>query len=154
MNEYPDIERCKKIEKYFGSNVTACYWCEWGTEPSLASYIESCMKVEQLKDEERDTLEITLFKAPSIAEMLEVMPHIIVIPELDGRPEIWQHFFIGRGVLPLVCALFPDEDKKNVTWKVGYDGLKGFNNKSLPNALADTIYWLGENGYIKEVGCE
>lgn len=128
-NHYCDIERCKKLteitekSKTFGTQLQ---WYQMVWKPETLRLVQHLAPI--------DVQEEFVAWCPSVMEMLDVIPDVIENREEYGDKESYFNF-----------------DKKSGWYEFWYLDCYvpqiSFQD-TLPNALADLIFWLVENSYL------
>lgn len=125
-NHYCDIERCKKLteitekSKTFGTQLQ---WYQMVWKPETLRLVQHLAPI--------DVQEEFVAWCPSVMEMLDVIP--TTVKKWDDTYPFMQEW-----------DMFDD------IWRVWHEHFDNAQEDiSLPNALADLIFWLHENNYIK-----
>lgn len=143
-NHFPDLSRCKKLTE-IGFPETEMWWyTHWRSEITLiitsSEIRELCIEVDNydMNNNLPDSIDYYLwdykYRCPSVMEMLDVIPDVIENREEYGDKESYFNF-----------------DKKSGWYEFWYLDCYvpqiSFQD-TLPNALADLIFWLVENSYL------
>lgn len=133
-SHYPELERCKKL-----TDITE----KWRTFSTQLQWYQMVWKPETLRPVQHlapiDIQEEFVAWCPSVMEMLDVIPNFIE----DKKKRV---FVIG-GMGWYFHATKSYVDYSYTEWGNRYELVN--LDWTLPNALADLIFWLHENNYIK-----
>lgn len=124
---YPDLERCKKLTE-IGFPETDLFYSRWANKARVEYYIN---RKEYGNKEDR-------FLCPSVMEMLDVIPCTIVYKKHEKKET--RYFRLEKENADEWEAKYNDVFHQTCTERMKW---------TLPNALADLIFWLVENKYLK-----
>ena len=130
---YPDLERCKKLTELGFPKTEKTWWIYSKDKFVIRTPIElelECIKTFRIWD----YYPKQFIACPSVMEMLDVIPKVFTDSDME-REEL--------------TILY---HKKGIdVWYAWFDipiEERMINGDTLPNALADLIVWLVENGHI------